>query len=87
MNRKEEPHPTCGQACGAISSPPVATPEERLAKIEEMIAAIYERICPDRDGGIGPVSYQRAIREFAKGNKKPLELFLKRGGKIPSINR
>ncbi len=29
------------------------------------------------------VAFRRAIRELARGNRKPLELYLKRGGKIP----
>jgi hypothetical protein len=57
--------------------------EERLAKVEENQARILQvlRLGPAEDAEES--SYNRAIGELAQGNRKPLENFLKRGGKIP----
>jgi hypothetical protein len=60
-----------------------ASDTERLERIEAMLWELLRVLCPDRDNGIGPASYERAIRELAKGNRKPLTSYVKRGGKIP----
>lgn len=78
-------------AGGVTSTSPAAPPSdsERLARIEAMVEEqktmveeMFKRLCPDRDNGTGPVSLERAIREFGRGNRKPLQNFKRRGGKI-----
>jgi hypothetical protein len=65
----------------------IAGIEERLAKLEEnqtrIMDLLRDRGLMVREDGGDQAAYDRAIRELAKGNKKPLESYLKRGGKIP----
>lgn len=61
--------------------------EERLAKFEENQARITDllrdRGLTVREDGVDQTALDRAIRELIKGNRRPLEGYLKRGGKIP----
>lgn len=57
--------------------------EERLAKVEENQARILQVLSLGPAEDAEESSYNRAIGELAQGNRKPLENFLKRGGKIP----
>jgi hypothetical protein len=71
-------------AGGATSSSPAnpSSDSERLAHVEAMLEELLSRLFPDRDNGTGPISLERAIREFKAGNRKPLQNFKRRGGKI-----
>lgn len=61
------------------------TLEERIARLEARVAELHDIIFTGRaeERRVDHVAFQRAIRELARGNRKPLELYLKRGGKIP----
>jgi len=79
-----EPH--VAQA-GAGASPSPATLDElrdRIERLEEIIRANGLEI---RTPGLGvdETALNRAIREMVRGNSKPLERYLRRGGKIPSL--
>jgi hypothetical protein len=61
--------------------------EERLAKVEENQARIMDllrdRGLIPREDGVDEAAFERVVAEFAKGNRKALSNYLKRGGKIP----
>jgi hypothetical protein len=59
--------------------------EERFAKLEAMVKEIHDFIFAGHEGekARDEAFFRRAIRELGKGNRKPLEIYLKRGGKIP----
>jgi len=62
------------------------TLEQRIAKLETMITEIHAIVTggeKPRDAAADRRAYQKAINELARGNKEPLELYMKRGGKIP----
>lgn len=63
------------------------TDSERLARIEAMVEEMYSRVCPEKESRAGQDTYERAIRELARGNKKPLRAYMQRGGKIPKQAR
>lgn len=53
--------------------------EDRITKIEglleEMLAILVSGKQP------GKYEYERALQQFARGNRRPLEAYIKRGGK------
>ena len=53
--------------------------DSRLEKIEGMLEEILNLLAGQ--GQPGRYEYQRALREFARGNRAPLERYVKRGGK------
>ena len=56
---------------------------ERIERLEEVIRVnMMARV---QDPGLDETALNRAIRELARGNRKPLERYLRRGGKIPSL--
>ena len=60
------------------------TVEQRLTKLETMIAEIHAVVTGrERIDGIDMPAYRRAIRELARGNSKPLDIYMRRGGQIP----
>lgn len=69
---------------GASSSP--STIEVLMDRIERLEAIVLGFVPQANDSGsddANQTAYERAIDALAAGNKKPLENFLKRGGKIP----
>jgi len=61
------------------------TDSERLARVEALTVAIAEKlgIALDAQGSADGDAYDRAIRALAAGDRKPLQQFVRRGGKIP----
>jgi hypothetical protein len=59
------------------------TLEQRIAKLETMITEIHAILTGKESRGVHIREYRAAINELARGNGKPLELYMKRGGKIP----
>lgn len=62
--------------------------EQRLEKLETMIAEIHAVVTGEsvpRTDGVDAFTYGRAIKELARGNPKPLDRYMKRGGKIPQV--
>jgi hypothetical protein len=60
------------------------TVEQRLEKMETMLTQIFALITgEDRIDGVDEAAYKRAIDALSKGNNKLLEIYMKRGGKIP----
>lgn len=53
--------------------------EDEIRAIKEMIAEIHAVFVIGSTPG--RYEFQRAMQEFAKGNRKPFELYVKRGGK------
>jgi hypothetical protein len=62
----------------------VKTTEQRLLHLEEMLEEIHAVLIMGTDGSPGRAEYDRAIRELLKGNTKPLALYKRRGGVIPT---
>ena len=61
------------------------TVEQRLDKLETMVAEIHAAVTGrEKNGCVDMTAYRLAIRELARGNNKPLDLYMKRGGKIPA---
>lgn len=50
--------------------------EDKIRKLEAEMAFIADRICPIPD-------YDKAIEALLHGDSKPLDLYLKCGGKLP----
>jgi hypothetical protein len=64
------------------------TIEHRLEKLETMIAEIHAVVTGEsasQTDGVDTFAYGRAIKALARGNTKPLERYMKRGGKIPRV--
>jgi hypothetical protein len=59
--------------------------EDRFAKLEAMVKEIHDFIFAgdDSEKSTHRARFRRAVRELGKGNRKPLEVYLKQGGKIP----
>jgi len=78
--------PRVAQAGDGASPSPATLDElrERIERLEEVIRANGLEI---RTPGLGvdETTLNRAIREMVRGNSKPLERYLRRGGKIPSL--
>jgi hypothetical protein len=63
--------------------------------MERMIADLHSVFCSviqtetnsPKKGFCDPVEFQIAIRQFARGNKKPMERYFERGGKTPMPGR
>ena len=53
--------------------------ESRLAKIESMLQELLGILAGQEKPG--RYEYERALREFARGNRAPLERYIKKGGK------
>jgi hypothetical protein len=70
---------------GGGASPLPATHEDLLQRIERLEEIIrcngLEARVPDL--GVDETALNRAIREMVRGNGKPLDRYLRRGGKIP----
>ncbi len=62
------------------------TVEELARRVEILEAALVQRglLARQPDPGNGRAAFDRAVAELAAGNRKPLQLYLKRGGKIPT---
>ena len=65
--------------------------EERLCRLEKTLTEIIDIVSRSHGTrleikGVDMFAYQMAIKELARGNVKPLETYMKRGGKIP-VNR
>jgi len=62
------------------------TLEQRLRKLESRIDEIYT-VLIERDqmryDGVNMPAYKRTIEAMLRGDTKPLEKYLARGGKIP----
>lgn len=86
MNRKNEPHQSCGPAGGAASSSPATSIDDLRERVERLEAILRNAGLESRlaENGVDGTAYNRAIRELARGNRKPLERYLQRGGKIPT---
>lgn len=73
---------------GGGASPLPATPsiDELTRRVEYLEALLVERglMIRQPDNGVNPVAFERAVAELARGNRKPLSNYLKRGGKIPT---
>lgn len=72
------------QAGGGASPSPATIEElrERLERLEEIVRCNgLETRAPDL--GVDETALNRAIREMVRGNDKPLDRYLRRGGKIP----
>jgi len=85
MNRGSHREPHVVQAGGGASPSPATLDElrERIERLEEVIRVnMMARV---QDPGLDETALNRAIRELARGNRKPLERYLRRGGKIPSL--
>lgn len=63
------------------------TLEQRLRKVEKMVDEIYT-VLLERDqtrfDGVNMPAYKRTIEAALRGDMKPLEQYLARGGKIPA---
>lgn len=63
------------------------TDSERLARLEAMVEAIAKKLCVELVAGADEkqhfASFERVVAELAAGNKKPLQNYVRRGGKIP----
>ena len=59
--------------------------EDRLARLETMIREIHDFLYAGDDGSRArdEEAFRRAVRELGKGNRRPLQLYIQRGGKIP----
>jgi hypothetical protein len=53
--------------------------ESRLVRIETLLEEILGALAGDRPPG--RYEYERALKAFAAGDRRPLELYLKRGGR------
>jgi len=53
--------------------------ESRLRAIEGMLEEILNLLAGQEKPG--RYEYERALREFARGNRAPLERYIKKGGK------
>ncbi|NPV05633.1 MAG: hypothetical protein HPY67_12960 [Syntrophaceae bacterium] len=77
--------PRVAQAGDGASPSPATLDElrERIERLEEVIRVnMMARV---QDPGLDETALNRAIRELARGNRKPLERYLRRGGKIPPL--
>jgi len=62
------------------------TLEQRLRKIEKMVDEIHAFLIEQdltRYDGVNMPAYKRTIEAMLRGDTKPLEKYLARGGKIP----
>lgn len=61
------------------------TDSERLARVEALALAIAEKLGIElaAQGNADGDAYDRAIQALAAGNRKPLQKFIRQGGKIP----
>ncbi|NLI41277.1 MAG: hypothetical protein GX421_08880 [Caldisericales bacterium] len=77
--------PRVAQAGDGASPSPATLDElrERIERLEEVIRV--NMMARAQDPGLDETALNRAIRELARGNRKPLERYLRRGGKIPSL--
>lgn len=53
--------------------------ESRLVAIEGLLQELLGILAADRPPG--EYEYRRALQQFVQGNRKPLEAYIKRGGK------
>lgn len=53
--------------------------EDRITKIEGLLEEVLAILVSGKQPG--KYEYERALQQFAKGNRRPLELYVKRGGK------
>jgi len=62
--------------------------EERLKRLETMIKEIHDFLYMGEETGRAPdqEEFRRAIRELGRGNRRPLQLYIQRGGKIPKTS-
>ena len=62
------------------------TVEERLARVETLYLAIAQKLGIDVDAQrrVDGDAFERAIQALAAGDRKPLQQFIRRGGKIPT---
>jgi len=61
------------------------TDSERLQRLEALTLAIAEKLGIELDAQsrVDGDAYDRAIQALAAGNRKPLQKFIRQGGKIP----
>jgi hypothetical protein len=59
---------------------------QELHDLRIMITEIHAALIQGQQVRPGRYEYDKAIREFARGNKKPLEDFIKKGGKPPDLD-
>jgi hypothetical protein len=54
-----------------------------LKELKRMIAEIHAALIQGQQVRPGRYEYDRAIKQFARGNRKPLEDFINKGGTPP----
>jgi hypothetical protein len=59
---------------------------QELHDLRIMISEIHAVLTMGREIKPGQHEYDRAIKQFVRGNKKPLEDFLKKGGTPPGLD-
>jgi hypothetical protein len=59
--------------------------EDRITKIEGLLEEVLAILVSGQQPG--KYEYERALQQFARGNRKPLEAYIKRGGKPHGGNR
>jgi hypothetical protein len=59
---------------------------QELQDLRIMISEIHAVLTMGRETKPGQYEYDRAIKQFVRGNKKPLEDFLKKGGTPPGLD-
>jgi len=71
-----------GDAIPSSSPPaPFLSLEQRIEKLEALVADL--RCIEDKSIYTDEAEFKASIRELARGNKKALERYIKKGGKIP----
>ena len=53
--------------------------EDRITKIEGLLEEVLAILVSGREPG--KYEYERALQQFARGNRRPLEAYIRRGGK------
>lgn len=53
--------------------------EDRITKIEGLLEEVLSILTSGREPG--KYEYERALQQFAMGNRRPLEAYIRRGGK------